>query len=129
MTDEEKKEFKGAARFADTVDTAKTFSNVEGYGVCSKCSNFSLVEYENGHRTFAFCVHHRWENPKRLSSSYRITRCSDFYKRGSLSLEAMWLMARKIDADNKKQIGFNLNEVADAEEIDLELLRYDMEDE
>ncbi len=74
----------------------------EDYGLCCSCKQFSLKRSKYSVRK-AYCFVDR---KLRLSSDDPITECSDYDKRGSMTLEQMWALATLIDSNQKEKIGF-----------------------
>lgn len=111
-TDQEKKDFRSALRSANIIQERENDSGYDNYGICSSCSYFSYREYELGHRILAKCTHHSVENYGHLHDNLRITRCNDYCKKGQMSLETMWMIAKFINIDKKTgPIGFTTSEL------------------
>lgn len=108
LNDEQKKELRRAKRFTNEVDDRESNERVDGFGLCSNCKHLHFREFENGHRSFALCGSYVDNFPTRLSDAYRVTKCSEFDRKGILELETMWAIAHKIDIYGKRQIGFNV---------------------
>lgn len=117
MTPDEKRDFKNAQRQANAIETAVSYDFASNYGLCSGCTYFVYREYEHGHKSVSICSHHNSDGIQRLHSSHRITKCSDYMKRGQLSLEAMWTIGKHIEIKHDKPIGFKLSE-ADEDELE-----------
>lgn len=73
----------------------------DNYGLCSSCKQFSIKRSKYSVRKACCFVDRR----VRLSSDDPITECSDYDKRGSMTLEQMWALAALI-GDKKEKIGF-----------------------
>lgn len=75
------------------------------YGLCHDCANFSAVRTEYD-KTFAKCELFN----KILNTNDVITSCTDYIKRGQLSLRDMKEIAIIIDPSSNKKIGFEVEE-------------------
>uniref|UniRef100_A0A6M3IS98 Uncharacterized protein n=1 Tax=viral metagenome TaxID=1070528 RepID=A0A6M3IS98_9ZZZZ len=80
---------------------------IKGYGLCSSCIRAQLVSTQYGVRK-ASCDFMNIQ----LSTANPITECTDYFKRGGLSLRDMWNMATLIDGPQDK-IGFKLEDKKD----------------
>jgi hypothetical protein len=125
MDQNEKRAYKDVQRQISTIEERTVGYPGSDYGLCSNCVYFVYREYEFGHRTIATCTHHHSDGYQRLHSAHRITKCSDHSRRGQLSLEAMWLMAKHIEIKKDKTIGFL---TSNAEDADLYILEEDIDD-
>lgn len=126
MDEEQKKEIRKAKRFTETIDERLNNSIVPDYGLCSSCSNMSYREYDKGQHAIATCESYHINSKPRLSSVNRINKCSGFERKGVPSLEMMWSIAKRIDIEEKKIIGFTNEKVFSVKEPDDALSQSDL---
>lgn len=82
---------KGANKFSDAVDK---------FGLCKDCAGFQYIRFEfHGER--AVCLYLE----ARLTGSQRIAECSQYNKKGQLSLQQMQSIAWIIDLGGRR-VGF-----------------------
>jgi len=107
---ERSKALKNVSINARRITGDSIFGDLEGnesrklwseYGLCHDCENFSAVRTEYG-KTFAKCELFN----KILNTNDVITSCTEYSKRGQLSLRDMKEIATIIDPSSNKKIGF-----------------------
>jgi hypothetical protein len=76
------------------------------YGLCNKCTNFSYLERELD--TITTCDNRR--DTFKIDSRNPVRRCSDFVPAGVLGISAMWSIAKLIDFEDEKEIGFGIGD-------------------
>jgi len=97
LDQEQKKELRRARRFTDSVDEKDKVKIGDGFGLCSDCVHMHYREFEHGHKTYALCGAYVDGFPTRLSKVHIVTKCSEFGRKGLLSIENMWAIASMID--------------------------------
>jgi len=76
-------------------------NHAQTVGVCAKCSHYEYAEDDMHQIVYASCSMYNVKLGR-----HRIADCSNFNKKGDLSLRDMWAIATLIDGDVKNKIGF-----------------------
>lgn len=81
--------------------SSKKIFNKELFGICYDCKKFrgAVTKYGNA---YAWC----WEFETKLNASDPVVKCSEYEKRGGLTLFEMKDMATLIEVDKKEKAGF-----------------------
>lgn len=82
----------------DTYENTNVIRCDDNYGLCSSCKQFSVKKAKFSIKN-AYCL---TDSYVRLSSEDPIIECSEYEKRGSMTLEQMWLVAILIDKPKEK---------------------------
>lgn len=93
-------------------DSKNRITGVEKFGLCSTCKNFEAARNKYG-IVWARCSS---IYDMRISDEHPITECTDYTKRGTLSLEMMMGMAYLIDP-GKRTIPVGFESTTDAAKI------------
>lgn len=102
------KEVNSAARSLKLMDEydeeihTKNIFDEDIFGICHDCMHFRCAETKYGN-AFANC----WEFEVRLNASDPVTKCSQYKKRGEMTLIEMKDMAYIIEIE-KRKAGFDL---------------------
>lgn len=119
--EEQKKIIRNIKRKAEIIEEQLSSHKIkDNYGLCNRCKYFRVIERELD--AIIDCQQSIWETIGKvhLTKQNKVIDCSQFEPVGSLSINALWAMAKLIDIDDSK-IGFGLNKevkTADTEEID-----------
>lgn len=83
--------------------SASRGDHLDKYGICKSCNSFACVQYELDGE-IAYC----WKHEARLSGNQRIVKCTNYAKRGQMTLQEMNEIAWDLsDMVHHKPAGFH----------------------